>query len=1089
MANRDKLIDYNFPPIYSINIQILDNPIQQIIQPGYTVKAKFEELDAGNEQGLLISSPADGDPVLTITSENNIPDGYKKVLLVDSAHPFPNSAKKWIRHPDLQRSPDSIDGIKFHEYIEAIINSWKGCFPYKEENGDEKGLRPPQIGAVHAIFAHWSVTDQAATIVMPTGTGKTETMLSILVAYPCKRVLVVVPTDAIRNQIGNKFLELGILKRVGVVLPTALYPIVGILRHKPKQTADVDVLFEKCNIIITTMSIAGNCSSEIQDRMAYWCSNLFIDEAHHIGAPTWNAFKQKFEKQRIVQFTATPFRNDGRPVGGKIIFNYPLGKAQKDGYFRKIHFEPVIVYNPKKSDQIIAAAAVKKLRKDSEKYNHILMARVEDIGRARTIFKLYEKYLEFHPVLIHSSLSEREKEIARRSILNGEAKIVVCVDMLGEGFDLPELKIAAFHDVRRSLPITLQLAGRFIRSRSDLGEPTFIANIADLTVQEELRKLYSQDADWNVLLQQSSDSVIQNQVDLWEFLKGFTNFPENIPLQNIRPALSAVIYKTQCAMWNPGNFVKGLEKTGSFDQIYHDYNAEKNVLVVVTGRKIPVDWAQLKEIYNMEWVLLILYWDQDQNLLFINGSNNEGYYKELAESVAENNVEQIKDSDVFRSLYGINRLRLQNVGLINQFGKLIRYTMRAGPDIETGLGDAQRRLVRKANIFGAGYEDGKKATVGCSYKGRIWSRRVGNLEELIEWCRDIGKKVTDTTIDPDEVLKGTLVSETIQSRPNKYPVWVDWPDLLYAYPEISYSFTLDNDHSFQFFEADIRLVEASIDGDIRFEIFSDGIRVPFVLELKNGEYQFKVCDGHQLVISQGSRELSIQDFFYKNPPTIYFIDGSSLEGSSYTPLPKAYLPFSREKILDWDWAGIDLTKESQGAEKNKVSIQYHLIKVLKTRGYFIIFDDDDSGEIADVIAIIDKDTSIKIELYHCKFSKDDTPGARIDDLYTVCGQAQKCVRWMDKALEKPDEFFAHLLRRESKREEEQAMSRIEKGRKDDIETLKMKSRSCPIEMSVFIVQPGLSKAKASDEQLELLGVTESYLLETYKLPLTIIASL
>jgi hypothetical protein len=55
---------------------------------------------------------------------------------------------------------------------------------------------------------------------------------------------------------------------------------------------------------------------------------------------------------------------------------------------------------------------------------------------------------------------------------------VICVDMLGEGFDLPELKIAAFHDIRKSLAVTLQLAGRFTRFRPDLGEATFIANIA-----------------------------------------------------------------------------------------------------------------------------------------------------------------------------------------------------------------------------------------------------------------------------------------------------------------------------------------------------------------------------------------------------------------------------------------------------------------------------------------------------------------------------------------------------------------------------------------------------------------------------------
>jgi superfamily II DNA or RNA helicase len=1076
--------DFDLPPLYSIKTEVLKSPIQQIIQPECSTKVKIEVYETDNIWGHLIHPLDESGSILAITNDTNVPDDYDKVLLVESAIPFPNEARNWIRHPAMLRNPNSIDDVDFNGHIETIVNSWKGSFCFKEENEAEKGLRPPQIGAVHALLAHWTVSNQVATIVMPTGTGKTETMLSILVAKPCQRVLVVVPTDVLRNQISDKFLGLGILKSVGVVSPTAFYPVVGVLRHKPKQITDVDTFFEKCNVIVTTMSIAGNCSSDIQERMAHWCSDLFIDEAHHIGAPTWNAFKLKFEKQRFVQFTATPFRNDGRPVGGKIIFNYPLGKAQKDGYFRNIHFEPVVEYNPKKADQKIAEKAVEQLRKDREKFNHILMARVENIAKARKIFPLYEKYTEFHPVQIHSGLSETEKKAARKAILCGEAKIVVCVDMLGEGFDLPELKIAAFHDVRASLPITLQLAGRFVRSREDLGEPTFIANIADITVQDELRKLYSQDADWNVLLQQSSESVI----DLWEFLKGFTNFPEDIPLQNIRPALSAVIYKTRCAIWNPKNFIEGLGKPGSFDQIFYDINSEKNVLVVVTGKRIPIDWAQLKEIYNMEWELLILFWDPNQNLLFINGSSNEGYYRELAQSVA-GDIEQIRDSDVFRSLYGINRLRLQNVGLINQFGKLIKYTMRAGSDIETGLSQAQRSYVRKANIFGAGYEDGRKATVGCSYKGRIWSRKVGNLEELIEWCRAVGRKVLDASIDPDEVLKGTLVSETIQARPNKLPVWIDWPDLIYAYPEISYSFMLDNSHSFQFFETDIRLIEPSTEGDIRFEIFADEVTIPITFAISDGEYRFTVIDGHQLVIRQGSRDSSIQDFFYNNPPTIYFIDGSSLDGSSYTPLIRTYPSFSREKISGWDWTGIDIRKESQGVVKNEKSVQYRLIEKLKTKGYDLIFDDDDSGEIADIVAINDTEKIIKIELYHCKFSKEESPGARIDDLYAVCGQAQKSIRWMEKALEKPDEFFSHLLRRETKREELQQISRIEKGSKDLVEMLKVKSRSCPIELSIFVVQPGLSKAKVSDEQLELLGVTENYLLETFKLPFIVIASM
>ncbi len=47
----------------------------------------------------------------------------------------------------------------------------------------------------------------------------------------------------------------------------------------------------------------------------------------------------------------------------------------------------------------------------------------------------------------------------------------------------------------------------------------------------------------------------------------------------------------------------------------------------------------------------------------------------------------------------------------------------------------------------------------------------------------------------------------------------------------------------------------------------------------------------------------------------------------------------------------------------------------------------------------------------------------------------------------------------------------------------------PIDVRVFIVQPGLSKVKASREQLELLSVTENHLMETYQLPFGVIASL
>jgi len=225
-----------------------------------------------------------------------------------------------------------------------VLASWTGAFAYAQEDLAQGivGLRNPQIGAVHRIHAHWSVSDDPATIVMPTGTGKTETMLSVLVSAGCAKLLVVVPTDALRAQLAWKFITLGVLKAPGSAIfrPEAKHPIVCTLQHIPRSPQEVDEIFGRAQVIITTSSIAGQSEKSVQQRMSFHCSHLFIDEAHHAEAPTWSVFKGRFKERRILQFTATPYREDGKPLDGDIIFKYPLKRAQKEEYFRPIRFEP-----------------------------------------------------------------------------------------------------------------------------------------------------------------------------------------------------------------------------------------------------------------------------------------------------------------------------------------------------------------------------------------------------------------------------------------------------------------------------------------------------------------------------------------------------------------------------------------------------------------------------------------------------------------------------------------------------------------------------------------------------------------------------
>jgi len=976
--------------------------------------------------------------------------------------------------------------VKNVSKLDNIKKSWQGVFSYVEENPllKKKGLREPQLGALHAIHAHWSVSDKPATIVMPTGTGKTETMLATLISAQCEKILVVVPTDALRTQVGKKFESLGILKQIGAIDSRAKLPKVYMLKSKPPTVKDVDKIFEKHNVIITTMSIAGQCKTDVQKRMASHCSHLFIDEAHHIGARTWYKFKQIFSKRRILQFTATPFRNDGKAVDGQIVYKYPLKRARDKDYFKKIDFKPIREFDFSISDQKIAEAAVEQLRKDPR--GHILMARVANVRRAKEIFELYKKYTEFNPTQIHTGLTRIQQKKTHAQIIKKRHRIIVCVDMLGEGFDLPELKIAAFHDIKKSLAATLQLAGRFTRSRHDLGNATFIANIADLDVREELKKLYAQDTDWNYILEQTSDKKIQEEVDLQDFVSNFQDFPDIIPLQNLRPAMSTVIYKTNCKNWSPENYKEGLSSVSSYEKVVSSVNPQNNTLVIVTAKKVPVDWAGTKEIYNWDWELYIIYWNKDKQLLFIHGSNNGGFYEGLAEAVA-GQTELIKGPPVFRCFSGINRLTLHNVGLLQQIGNLIRYTMRAGADVEKGLIEAQYKDAIKSNIFGVGFELGDKTSIGCSYKGRIWSHRINNLKVFIDWCNHVAEKITNEQIDPETVLKGTLVPKQVTTRPNSLPFHIDWPDVMYRNPETSFFFSINGGNFIPLTHIEIRLKNPDLNGNIKFEVVSENSQIEVELLISATNFKYSITGKDKINIKYGAKLTTLEDFFYKNSPVVWFLDGSSLEGNNLVELKGPVHVYQKNKIGVWDWSGTNIRKESQGVNKETDSIQYKVIQKLLAENYDIIFNDDGPGESADVVAIkLYDQQKIIVELYHCKFAHGDNPGSRVSDLYEVCGQAVKSIHWKDHANLRS--LFGHLLHRGNLKQGQTEISRFEKGNEDKLAIIMEMAQLVHSELAIYIVQPGLSKNAISRPQEELLGMVENYLMETYQLNFKIIGS-
>lgn len=341
----------------------------------------------------------------------------------------------------------------------------------------------------------------------------------------------------------------------------------------------------------------------------------------------------------------------------------------------------------------------------------------------------------------------------------------------------------------------------------------------------------------------------------------------------------------------------------------------------------------------------------------------------------------------------------------------------------------------------------------------------------------------------------TLESKAVGALPTQRAIGIDWPEIVYKEPETTFAFVVDEHDEWPLHWTDLLLSERADAGVLTFALVSpqESIEIALTLFVDEGveKCRFSVLNDRRLLVRFGASLISADEFFQEHPPVVWFVDGASLEGNTFTPLKTKYAPYARERIAAWDWSGVDLRRESQGAEKAPESIQFRVIEELKKKDYDLIVDDDGPGEAADIVTIKLSSSApsgkfVAIEFYHCKYSKA-VPGRRIEDMYEVCGQAQKSIRWM-YSHEKQVELFTHLLRREHDRRAKYGASRIEVGDDDRLIAIREMSRAFSITLRIFIVQPGISRTQATVDQLELLSVTENHLMETYDLPFGVIAS-
>lgn len=1037
-------------PVWAREIKITGNPIRQLLVPA---------------ADLEIVEGADG---------YSVTNAYGRWPALRGAEVAATAALT-ARLPTLGPSPQRVTWSGSRDLMDPalVVDSYSDAIGFRTP-GEKGSLRRPQLGALHSALGYWtSGLADPGVIVMPTGTGKTETMLALLVAARLSRLLVIVPTAALRHQIAGKFETLGILQRFEIVAATACRPVVGRLEHGLTDASDATQFAEACNVVVTTPTALEACSPEALAAFYPQFSHLMVDEAHHAPATTWARVIEVFHPRPVLLFTATPYREDGRSLPGRPIFRFPLREAQADGYFTAIDYRAVLSLEG--VDQALADLAIARLRADlAAGYDHVLMARARSISRATDLTKLYlAKAADLGPRAIHDKLTKRNRDDAFKALEERSCRIVVCVDMLGEGFDLPNLKVAALHDVKKSLGPMIQFIGRFSRStgHTPLGAASvFVARDPTMALSP-LRDLLREDADWNLLLRDITERATEAVEQLSSFEQSFNGVPEDVPVSLLEPKMSAIAHRSASSTWRPENAtaVYGRERLFG-DGIVT--GADGTVAWFVVEHQVPVRWGDIADLRETSYELIILYFDSIRRLLYVYGSNNSGAYTDLAEAVLGEGSAPVRGLTAFRVLAHVDRLVPTNVGLLDARDHFNRFSMHVGSDVVEALDEADRAGKSQTHIAASGFDDGERVTISAALSGRFWSMRSApNLKAWTEWCDSQGSKLLDGNIDLKEILNGFIIPVDLTERPPHVLIGLEWPWQIVGGLTAGVSVTYRGT-THQLLDVGFEVDDFTPAGPFRFSLVTADWRLPYRAVFEPAGLTYSPIGDDAEVVSRPS-PIPMREWINKNKPTL-FLDGDRMITAEDRLLaPRTDVPpFDRARLHTLDWTGVDIRVESQGPERRQDSIQAYMSAQLRAgQTLDVLLDDDRAGEAADLVGIVVRGTELHITLVHCKYSSAANAGARVVDLYELCGQAMRGAKWRQRGAAP---LLAHLDRRAQATYARTGVSPFEVGTIHDlfhIRELAPQLRPC---FHTILAQPGISAAAVTDEQLRLLAGAESY---------------
>ncbi|MGO4787430.1 DEAD/DEAH box helicase family protein [Paenibacillus sp. 2KB_20] len=384
-------------------------------------------------------------------------------------------------------------------------------------------LRDPQRIAHRRLKESFSSNPEShKIIVLPTGTGKTGTMGIAPYEISDGKVLIITPGLIIREGVSDEFdtrTPFNFWTKRNVILDDTnlpkVYRYAGFISAADKRR--VMGYLDNADIIIANIHKVYNERSKkalANILVSNYFDMIIIDEAHHSAAESWLKTLEHFNAKKIVKLTATPVRGDNKEIDGDVVYEYELADAIKAGLVKNIVAEDYtnekleflvdgklvdketalaemdktwvtrsVAYSPACNKTIVEMSIRRLYEKRSQgQAHHQIIAVACDIEHAKEVKKLYEEY-----GLTAGVVSSDDPDSAEDVIIEykkGQLDVVVNVNMLGEGFDHPNISIAAIFRPFRTLAPYAQFIGRALRKLPEGNQA--IDNIAHVVYHTEL---------------------------------------------------------------------------------------------------------------------------------------------------------------------------------------------------------------------------------------------------------------------------------------------------------------------------------------------------------------------------------------------------------------------------------------------------------------------------------------------------------------------------------------------------------------------------------------------------------------------------